>query len=126
MPSILTVMPSEAMPNPVDCQNFDGMAPCPDVDDRDDVVWVAVPDDAMLGLEPGAVADAEADVGGVLRLLRGEEFTPLERPHFGPDGVIRGVVDDVDPRDDFFACGGAGNALLLELDAVRRSPGVEN
>jgi hypothetical protein len=40
--------------------------------------------------------------------------------------VIRGVVDDVDPRDDFFAGGGSGDALLLELDAVRRSPWVEN
>jgi hypothetical protein len=94
--------------------------PGADVDNLHDVVWLGIPHHAMLAGDVRSVANPEADISGVLRLLRGEEFAALERPCFGPYGFIASQ-HDVAPLDDLLADRIARDALALnrERDALR-------
>ena len=72
----------------------------------------------MIALQSGKVADADADVAGVLLAVCGEKFAAPQRGDFGPDGVVRRAGDEVGPGDDLFAKSVARGALLLEGDAL--------
>lgn len=97
---------------------------CSDVDNLHDVVWLGIPQDAVLAREVRAVAEAEANICGVLRLLRVEKLTASQRPGFGPYASVAGQ-HHVAPTDDLFADAVARDALALQADTIASAAGVE-
>lgn len=82
-----------------------------DINDAQDVVSIAIQNNAHILRQAIAIPQTETHISGVLRLLRGEEFTAFERPNLGPQAMICSFGDNICPRHDLFADGVSRDAF---------------